>query len=393
MKENKKICICCGREMTSNYITGQYGYICGDCVENIVNIDKISSDVKQVKKEKLPTPQEIKDHLDQYIIGQEEAKMVMATAVYNHYKRILQDEDDVEIEHSNILLLGSTGSGKTAIARAIAKFLDVPFTIADCTVLTQAGYVGEDIESVITRLLQNCDYDVDKAECGIIFLDEIDKIARKGDNPSITRDVSGEGVQQGLLKLIEGTDALVPPNGGRKHPDQKMVKVNTKNILFIGAGAFDGIEDRIKSRMNKRTIGYNTYTENDKISDEEILSHVTQSDLKKFGLIPEIIGRLPIITHTNPLDEKALVKILVEPKNSLVSQYTKLMCMDGVKIRFTKSALQAIAKKAMETKVGARGLRAIMEKVMLQYMYNAPNLDKKDIVIDKSYVEKKIGKS
>lgn len=386
------ICNFCGKD-TKNYYTGINGIMCYDCAHNIVSIDKINNNVQESthqKLDKLPTPSNIKEYLDQYIIGQDEVKMVMATAVYNHYKRIYQGDSDIEIEKSNVLCLGNSGTGKSLLARTIAKYLDVPFCIADATVLTQAGYVGEDIESVITRLLQNCDYDVEKAEHGIIFIDEIDKIARKGDNPSITRDVSGEGVQQGLLKLIEGTDALVPPNGGRKHPDQKMIKVNTSNILFIAAGAFDGIEDRIKSRMNHRTIGYTAQDKNMEIPDDEVMQYVTQADLKKFGLIPEIIGRLPIITATHPLDKKALVRILTEPKNALVKQYQKLFEMDGVELKFTKTALETIADNAMCTKVGARGLRSIMEKVMLEYMFNCPKMKGQKITIDKKYVDKKL---
>lgn len=385
-------CNFCGKE-TDKYYAGINGAICYDCAKDIVAIDKVNNISQQSTKqkiEKLPTPSEIKDYLDQYIIGQDETKMVMATAVYNHYKRIYQGNTDVEIEKSNVLCLGSSGTGKSLLARTISKFLNVPFCIADATVLTQAGYVGEDIESVITRLLQNCEYNVDKAEHGIIFIDEIDKIARKGDNPSITRDVSGEGVQQGLLKLIEGTDALVPPNGGRKHPDQKFIKVNTSNILFIAAGAFDGIAGRIKARMNKRSIGYNSSTNSEDIPDSDLLQYITQADLKRFGLIPEIIGRLPIITATHQLDKKTLISILTEPKNALVKQYQKLFNIDNVDLTFTKGALESIADHALQTNVGARGLRSIMEKIMLEYMFNCPKLKGQKITIDKKYVEKKL---
>ncbi len=335
----------------------------------------------------LPKPAEIKDFLDQYIIGQDQAKKYLSVAVYNHYKRLAQDKgkNDVEIEKSNIVMVGPTGTGKTLIARTIARMLDVPFTIVDATVLTQAGYVGEDIESLLTRLLQVADYDVEKAQKGIVFIDEIDKIARKGDNPSITRDVGGEGVQQGLLKLLEGSVVNVPPQGGRKHPEQPMIAVDTKNILFICGGAFDGIEQAIAHRLNKSFVGFSTDEATRRIERDSYMSHVAPQDLKTFGLIPEIIGRLPILAHLLPLDRSALRRILTEPKNAIVRQYVKLFDMDGVKLVFTEDALDYIVDKAIEFKLGARGLRSIVETVMMNSMFDIPSTDTKELVVDAEF--------
>lgn len=344
----------------------------------------------------LPKPREIKEFLDDYVVGQDEAKRYLSVAVYNHYKRLMQpssEVDGVEIEKSNILLLGPTGTGKTLLAKTIARLLKVPFTIVDATVLTQAGYVGEDIESLLTRLLQVADYDVAAAERGIVFIDEIDKIARKGDNPSITRDVSGEGVQQGLLKLLEGSIVNVPPQGGRKHPDQKMIQVDTKQILFICAGAFDGIERKIAHRLNTRVVGYNSpRSKMGKYEEEELLRYVDARDLKSFGLIPEIIGRLPIITFLHPLHRDTLRMILTEPKNALVRQYTKIFELDGIHLTFTDEALDAVVSKTMEQKLGARGLRAIMEQVMVEPMYELPSQGITEFVVDASYVEQQLQK-
>ncbi len=343
----------------------------------------------------VPTPREIKEFLDQYIIGQEEAKKYLSVAVYNHYKRINQSasDDDVDIEKSNIILVGPTGTGKTLLAKTIARLLNVPFAIVDATVLTEAGYVGEDIESLLTRLLQNCDYDVEKAEKGIVFIDEIDKIARKSDNPSITRDVSGEGVQQGLLKLLEGSTVLVPPNGGRKHPEQKMIAVDTKNILFICGGAFDGIERKIASRLNTHVVGYGHDESARKKQRENLMRYVMPQDLKSFGLIPEIIGRLPILTSLEPLDKKALRKILTEPKNAIVRQYKKLFLLDGVELEFTDDALDLIVDKAVEYKLGARGLRSIVETIMVDAMYEVPSDPVKKFTVDAQYVQKQLEKA
>ena len=331
------------------------------------------------------------------MIGQDEAKKYLSVAVYNHYKRINQnkkeDDDDVDIEKSNVVLVGPTGTGKTLLAKSIAKLLDVPFTIVDATVLTEAGYVGEDIESLLTRLLQACDYDVEKAERGIIFIDEIDKIARKSDNPSITRDVSGEGVQQGLLKLLEGTVALVPPQGGRKHPEQKMIPVNTKNILFVCGGAFDGIERKIAARLNTHIVGYGHDEKNRKRQRDNLMRYVMPQDLKSFGMIPEIIGRLPILTSLDPLDKEALRRILTEPKNAIIRQYARLMELDGVKLEFTEDALDTIVDKAVEYKLGARGLRSIVETVMVDVMYDVPSLKTKTFTVDADYVNKQLNKA
>lgn len=372
--------------------------LCTDCISFIdtardTQLKKKQEKAKAPKKSEkgIPKPKEIKDFLDKYVIGQDEAKKYLSVAVYNHYKRINQEEDDdVDIEKSNIILVGPTGTGKTLLAKTIARLLDVPFTIVDATVLTEAGYVGEDIESLLTRLLQTCDYDVEKAERGIVFIDEIDKIARKSDNPSITRDVSGEGVQQGLLKLLEGSVVLVPPNGGRKHPEQKMIAVNTKNILFICGGAFDGIERKIASRLNTHVVGYGHDESGRKKKRENLMKYVLPMDLKSFGLIPEIIGRLPILTSLDPLDKDALRRILTEPKNSIIGQYKKLFELDGVKLEFTDAALDLIVDKAIEYKLGARGLRSIVETIMVDSMFEIPSKNEKTFVVDADYVKEQL---
>ncbi|MBQ1176346.1 MAG: ATP-dependent Clp protease ATP-binding subunit ClpX [Paludibacteraceae bacterium] len=401
-KQNDQRCSFCGRSEreVAMLMTGLNGNICNECAESAHEM--VRETLKQRGKSnfglsmaELPKPKEIKEFLDQYVIGQDSAKKSLSVVVYNHYKRLLQKDmgDEVEIEKSNVIMVGSTGTGKTLLARTIAKKLHVPFTIVDATVLTEAGYVGEDIESILTRLLQVADYNVEAAERGIVFIDEIDKIARKGDNPSITRDVSGEGVQQGLLKLLEGSVVNVPPQGGRKHPEQKLIAVNTQNILFICGGAFDGIEKKIANRLNTKTVGYSASKEVQKIDRENLLQYIAPQDLKSFGLIPEIIGRLPILTYLDPLDRAALRRILVEPKNSIIKQYIKLFAMDGVTLSFTEEALDYIVDKAVEYKLGARGLRSLTESVIMDYMYTIPSEETDSLAITKEIVASKLDKN
>ena len=398
-EKGKKRCSFCGRteEQVALLMTGMTGYICNDCVEQAHAILREEDMLPKSDFEmtELPKPKDIKAFLDEYVIGQDEAKCALAVSVYNHYKRLMQRDacDDVEIEKSNIIMVGSTGTGKTLLARTIARLLKVPFTIVDATVLTEAGYVGEDIESILTRLLQVADYNVEEAERGIVFIDEIDKIARKSDNPSITRDVSGEGVQQGLLKLLEGSVVNVPPQGGRKHPDQKMIPVNTKHILFICGGAFDGIEKKIAQRLNTHVVGYNSVQNCQQIDKGDMMRYIAPQDLRSFGLIPEIIGRLPILTSLRPLDRGALRNILTEPKNSIVKQYVKLMQMDGVELTFDADALDYIVDTAVEYKLGARGLRSIVETIMMEKMFELPSSGAKSCVITKEYAKAQINKS
>ena len=404
--QNEPHCGFCGRAQSEVplLLTGIGCNICSECVELAHGV--VADNIKHNKKSKggfdldideLPRPRDIKEFLDQYVIGQDEAKKYLSVAVYNHYKRILQpkDQNDVEIEKSNIILVGRTGTGKTLLAKSIAKRLHVPFTIVDATVLTEAGYVGEDIESILTRLLQACDYDVAAAERGIVFIDEIDKIARKGDNPSITRDVSGEGVQQGLLKLLEGSVVNVPPQGGRKHPDQKMIPVNTQNILFICGGAFDGIERKIAQRLNTHVVGFGSVGQQNIIDRDNLLQYIAPQDLKSFGLIPEIIGRLPILTYLKPLDKQALRNILTEPNNAITKQYKKLLEMDGYTLTFAPEMLDYVVDKALENKLGARGLRGLMETVMMDVMYELPSSKRrsKTYEVTKEYAAARIEKT
>ena len=403
----KKVCSFCGRDesQVNLIISGLHGFICDDCAKQAYEIaestgaygsaaaNKKPTDAFTLKE--IPKPRKIKEYLDQYVIGQDDAKRFLSVAVYNHYKRLQQhiDDDGVEIEKSNIMMVGSTGTGKTLLARTIAHLLNVPFTIVDATVFTEAGYVGEDVESILSRLLQVADYDVAKAECGIVFIDEIDKIARKSDNPSITRDVSGEGVQRGLLKLLEGTMVNVPPKGGRKHPDQDYIHVDTRNILFICGGAFDGIETKIAQRMNTHVVGYNSVQNVARIDKNNLIQYVTPQDLKSFGLIPEIIGRLPVLTHLNPLDKPALERILVEPKNSIVKQYIKLMAIDGIELTFDQAALNYIVDKAVEYKLGARGLRSIVEAIMMDAMFELPSKRTNTFEVTLAYAKEQMEKS
>lgn len=400
-KKKMPSCSFCGRpgNMTEAMMPSSLdsSYICAECIETLHQLladyrkgGNGSEKPEDISLDSVPKPREIMDFLDQYVIGQQEAKKYLSVAVYNHYKRLAQNVDDVDIEKSNIIMVGPTGTGKTLLAKSIARLLDVPFTIVDATVLTEAGYVGEDIESLLTRLLQAADYDVAKAERGIVFIDEIDKIARKGDNPSITRDVSGEGVQQGLLKLLEGSIVNVPPQGGRKHPEQKMIPVDTKNILFICGGAFDGIERKIAHRLNTHVVGYAGNNNRERIDTANYLQYVAPQDLKSFGLIPEIIGRLPLVVHLDPLDRDALRRILTEPRNAIVRQYEKIFMMDGVKLKFTDNALDLIVDKAIQYKLGARGLRSIVETIMIDAMFETPSSDTKELEITAEYAQRKL---
>ena len=401
MAKTGGICAFCGRSSreVKLLINGISGAICDECAQQAYEIVKenlpIGKGASDLDWRELPKPEDIKSFLDQYVIGQDEAKRYLSVSVYNHYKRLFQKitGDDVEIEKSNIIMVGATGTGKTLLARTIAKLLHVPFAIVDATVLTEAGYVGEDIESILTRLLQAADYNVATAQRGIVFIDEIDKIARKGDNPSITRDVSGEGVQQGLLKLLEGSIVNVPPQGGRKHPEQKMIAVDTKNILFICGGAFDGIEKKIAQRLNTRVVGYSASKETAQVDRNNLLKYITPTDLKSFGLIPEIIGRLPILTYLNPLDRSTLRSILTEPKNSIIKQYVKLFEMDAIKLTFDEEVYEYIVDKALEFKLGARGLRSIVEAIMMDAMFSMPSEKKKKLHITLAYAKEKFEKS
>lgn len=401
-KKKELKCDFCGRpaDMSQGLIPSAVSstYICTECVEQLSQMlaefnrggERPGAEVDNVTIDNVPKPKEIVDFLDQYVIGQDTAKKYLAVAVYNHYKRLAQHaDDDVDIEKSNIIMVGPTGTGKTLLAKSIARILDVPFAIVDATVLTEAGYVGEDIESLLVRLLQAADYDVVKAQRGIVFIDEIDKIARKGDNPSITRDVSGEGVQQGLLKLLEGSIVNVPPQGGRKHPEQKMIPVDTKNILFICGGAFDGIERKIAQRLNTHIVGYTGVNNRERIDTANYMQYVAPQDLRSFGLIPEIIGRLPLVVHLDPLDKKALLRILTEPRNAIVRQYQKIFALDGVDLVFEPETLELIVDKAIQYKLGARGLRSIVETIMIDAMYETPSTDTKKLVVTPDYALKK----